>query len=199
MNCTEANPFFAELVDHALTDDHEALRHVATCQHCATEFQQYQLLIARLGALPRPEPTRHLRQAIHARLDAQQERRPRVTWRFWLPATGLATAAVAGWVALTDFQSVEHRPTEMASIQEHPRHEEAAITGPWKESSEPVNISLQDFMEAYYDVSQPEPAARSFHLRPVWEALDANDPLRSALEGNPRGIEMEAVHHVTAH
>ena len=173
MNCTEANLFFAELVDHVLTDDHAAARHVASCQRCSSEYQQYRLLIARLGALPRPEPSRHLRQAIHARLDAQQGRRQLVTWRFWLPATGLAAAAVAGWVTLSDIESVEHQATEMASIQEHRIAED---------SPEPAEISLQEFMEAYYEVSQPKPAVQDLHLRPVWEALDAADPLRAALE-----------------
>ena len=112
MNCTSAQPRFAELLDDRLTesDTAEVRAHLAVCPDCQREFSSLAQTLSAVDKLPSAKPGPRLRANFYALLEEEKnsaasiraavERRQRAArltlWRWILsPAVAIAIALTA--------------------------------------------------------------------------------------------------------
>lgn len=112
MNCTSAQPRFAELLDDRLTesDTAEVRAHLAVCPDCQREFSSLAQTLSAVDKLPSAKPGPRLRANFYALLEEEKnsaasiratvERRQRAArltlWRWILsPAVAIAIALAA--------------------------------------------------------------------------------------------------------
>jgi anti-sigma factor RsiW len=174
MHCAQINSFFADLADGSLPADHEAKRHLQTCDACRAEFAQYERLIAMLRKLPRPALARDLSGAIHARLPSGHERAawlPAPNWHLLVPAGVLAAILAAVMVA-----PLHSPPVDLASVQDR-QHLSAGMAGHFgatPSQAEWAGVPLQDVLALLYG----DPATQVAAV--IWE------------DGRPEPLPVEA-------